>query len=96
MAAKKSALGNNPLDQIIPSSKRSTRGPHEKQRVRRPPGEVGCKAGYTRKTIHVNKELFEKIEAIAYWDRLDIKDVVERAFTDYLKGRRVKPKPKAA
>lgn len=44
--------------------------------------ERGTKPGDKRKTYIVNAALADKIEAIAHWDRLTIKDVVNEAFTD--------------
>ena len=44
--------------------------------------EQGTKPGERRKTYIVNTELSEKIDAIAYWERLSLKDVVHDAFTD--------------
>jgi hypothetical protein len=46
--------------------------------------ETGCRPGYARKTVHMNKEQFEKLKALAYWERRDLMDVVEEAVTDYL------------
>ncbi|HMI79420.1 MAG TPA: hypothetical protein VK484_11545 [Ferruginibacter sp.] len=44
--------------------------------------EKGTKPGEKRKAYIVNSELAGKIDAIAYWDRVNIKDVVHEAFTD--------------
>lgn len=47
-----------------------------------PSGERGTKPGDKRKTYIVNSELADKIDAIAYWDRTTVKEVVNEAFTD--------------
>lgn len=44
--------------------------------------EKGTKPGWRRKAYIVNSDLAGKIDAIAYWDRVNIKDVVQEAFTD--------------
>ena len=44
--------------------------------------ERGTKPGDKRKTYIVNAALADKIEAIAHWDRLKLKEVVSEAFTD--------------
>ena len=44
--------------------------------------EKGTKPGDKRKTYIVQSELADKIDAIAYWDRVSIKDVVNEAFTN--------------
>ena len=46
--------------------------------------QQGTKPGYKRKGYIVNMIKADKIDAIAFWDRIDIKDVVEEAFTDYI------------
>ena len=47
--------------------------------------EKGTKPGEKRKTYIVQADLADKIDAIAYWDRVSIKDVVNDAFTDKVK-----------
>ena len=51
--------------------------------------QEGTKENETRATFIVNEELLEKLKAIAYWDRLLIKEVVatalEQAVTKYEK-----------
>lgn len=42
----------------------------------------GTKQGDKRKTYIVNEALAGKIDAIAYWQRDSVKDVVNEAFTD--------------
>jgi hypothetical protein len=45
----------------------------------------GLKAGETRATFIVKEEALEKIKAIAYWDRQNIKDIVQIAIEAYIK-----------
>jgi len=44
--------------------------------------QEGTKEHETRATFILNEELLEKLKAIAYWDRLLIKDVVNTALAD--------------
>jgi hypothetical protein len=44
--------------------------------------EEGTKEDETRATFIINKELLEKVKAIAYWDRLLIKDVINTALQE--------------
>ncbi|MDX9695246.1 MAG: hypothetical protein RBT49_05600 [Bacteroidales bacterium] len=37
-------------------------------------------SSYSRTTIIVNNETYEKVKAIAYWQRKSVKDIIERAF----------------
>lgn len=44
--------------------------------------QEGTKEKETRATFIVNEELLDKLKAIAYWDRVLIKDVVNTALQD--------------
>ena len=61
--------------------------------------EDGTKEGERRMTYIVTREQIEQIDAIAYWERRMIKEVVSQALQDYInkyekKNGKVKPKPK--
>lgn len=61
--------------------------------------QIGTKENETRATFIVNEEALAKVKAIAYWDRLDIKDVVGLALANYLSSYEkvngsIKPIPK--
>jgi hypothetical protein len=45
--------------------------------------QIGTKEAETRATFIVNEGLLDKVKAIAYWDRVQIKDVVGEALTAY-------------
>jgi len=42
-------------------------------------------------TFIVRDGHLEKLKTIAYWNRKQIKEVVDEALTEYLKDRKVKP-----
>lgn len=42
--------------------------------------EIGTREHETRATFIVNEILLDKMKAIAYWDRLQIKEVINQAF----------------
>lgn len=44
--------------------------------------QEGTKENETRATFIINEELLEKLKAIAYWDRILIKDVVNTALQE--------------
>jgi hypothetical protein len=44
--------------------------------------QEGTKENETRATFIINEELLEKLKAIAYWDRVLIKEVVNTALQD--------------
>jgi hypothetical protein len=60
--------------------------------------QKGTKEKETRATFIVNEEVLDKLKAIAYWDRLLIKEVVDKALQDAVskyekKNGDVKPIP---
>ena len=61
--------------------------------------QEGTKEKETRATFIVNEELLDKLKAIAYWDRVLIKDVVNTALRETVakyekKNGEIKPIPK--
>ena len=61
--------------------------------------QEGTKENETRATFIVNEELLDKLKAIAYWDRVLIKDVVNTALQETVakyekKNGEIKPIPK--
>ena len=61
--------------------------------------QEGCKEAETRATFIVSEADLEKLKALAYWERLQIKDVVGVALRDYVeryekKAGALKPIPK--
>jgi hypothetical protein len=59
----------------------------------------GLKGNETRATFIVDETLLEKLKAIAYWERLNIKEVINETFQNYIdnyekQNNPVKPIPK--
>lgn len=59
--------------------------------------QEGTKENETRATFIINEELLDKLKAIAYWDRVLIKDVVNTALQEAVakyekKSGAIKPK----
>jgi len=52
--------------------------------------QKGLKDGWTRDTFILRKEYLEKIKLLAYWERISIKEVMDKALGSYLKGKRTK------
>jgi hypothetical protein len=46
--------------------------------------QEGTKENETRATFIVNEELLEKVKAVAYWERMLLKDVINSAIEDSL------------
>ncbi len=55
--------------------------------------EVGCKENETRATFIVNEDLLDKLKAVAYWERVKIKEALEEALGDYLSKKNIKARP---
>ena len=46
--------------------------------------KAGLKEGETRATFIVNESLIEKIKAVAYWDRVSVKIVMDNALCQFI------------
>lgn len=60
--------------------------------------QEGCREAETRATFIVNEADLERIKAMAYWERLQIKDIINVALHEYIeryeaKNGPIKPKP---
>ena len=53
----------------------------------------GLRPGWTRATFIVKEKTVQQLKAVAYWDRKELKRVVEEAFAAYLVGRELLPIP---
>ena len=73
--------------------------PKTSTRVVTKSSQEGTKEKETRATFIVNEELLDRLKAIAYWDRVLIKDVVNTALQEIVakyekKNGDIKPIPK--
>ena len=79
--------------------KKETRGrPTTSTREITKSSQEGTKENETRATFIVSELILEKLKAVAYWDRIRIKDVIDRALQDYVDryekdNGEIKPKP---
>ena len=95
-----SLLGENPLQPELKPEVNSTQsglGKPDKPAIKTT--QQGTKVGEARATFIVNEAIQEKIKAIAYWERLQIKEVIDEALSSYVlsyerKNGAVKPIPK--
>ena len=60
--------------------------------------QEGCKESETRATFIINEAYLERIKALAYWERIQIKDAINDALKEYLEKYetshgKIKPKP---
>jgi hypothetical protein len=51
------------------------------------------KEGYTRATFIVREDLLKKLKALAYWERKEIKEVVEEAISTRIGDKRIRDIP---
>ena len=73
-------------------SKLSKQKLHSKQLVGKKSASTrqGLKEGWTRATFIVREEHLEKVKALAYWDRKEIKQVIDEALEEFLEGKSIK------
>ena len=53
----------------------------------------GLPDGWTRATFIMRQSHLDKIKSLAYWDRKEIKEVIDEALAAYLSGKNVKSIP---
>lgn len=51
----------------------------------------GLRPGWSRATLIIRDEHIEKVKALAFWERKEIKQVVDEALRTFLKGKTIKP-----
>jgi hypothetical protein len=98
--SNKDRLGKNPLFRDALSSPAA---PEENVKVdskqglqskpSKPSSKVGLQEGWTRGAFIMRETTLETIRDYAYWERRDIKDVVEEVFSSFFNGRDVQPRP---
>ena len=103
-----SLLGENSQTNNKSPEQRKKEGEDEKKKVGRPvtqfkeitkSSQEGTKENETRATFIVGEELLDKLKAMAYWDRLLIKEVINSALQEAVdkhekKHGSIKPIPK--
>ena len=53
----------------------------------------GLRPGWTRATFIVREETLSKLKSVAYWERKELKRVVDAALAAFLQGKNVEPVP---
>jgi uncharacterized protein YnzC (UPF0291/DUF896 family) len=53
--------------------------------------EKGLQDGWTRATFILRKDYLSKLKAVSYWERKQIKEVIDEALGSYLKEKKIKP-----
>lgn len=87
-----------PLDELIAEAKPSLRrGRPQHHAADRPATERGCKEGEARYTVILKKDQAEALKNIAYWLRVNFKEVLAVAAEQYIeryqkKNGAVKPR----
>ena len=66
--------------------KRKPGRPRTSTKIVRDTTEEGTKEGEKRATFIVREDLLEKVKAIAYWDRVKIKDVMDAAMDKHIQA----------
>jgi len=94
---RQTRLGNDPLQWIRDSRNQKEANLSAAKPVQKPQNipktKLGLKQGWIRATFIVREDYLEKIKALSYWERKDIKQVVDEALTEYLRAKKIKPMP---
>jgi len=90
---KKDRIGSDPLSWIRDTREETGESKQElqTQRVITKSSQEGLKEGWTRATFIVREEHLEKLKALAYWERKQLKELVDEVLSSYLKHKKVKP-----
>jgi hypothetical protein len=52
--------------------------------------KAGLPAGWARRTFIVKEEYLEKLEALSYWERKPLKELMDEALNAFLSGKQFK------
>ncbi len=112
MAKKKSRIGSNPLAEKkglgwikdtregkqSMQSKQSIQSTQDTQsiNIKHKSTTKGLPSGWIRHTAIIREEYLNKLKSLAYWERKQIKEVIDEALSNYLKDKKVKPAPSKA
>jgi hypothetical protein len=90
----KDRIGSDPLSWIRDTREETGESKQEgrsTQRVITKSSQEGLREGWTRATFIVREEHLEKLKALAYWERKQLKELVDEVLSSYLKHKKVKP-----
>ncbi len=104
---KKTRIGTDPLrwirdssedeqeseKQSLPSKQSLHQSRKRSRRMTTTASQVGLPEGWTRATFIVQEDQLEKIKALAYWERKQIKEIVREALESYLTDKNIEPMP---
>ena len=51
---------------------------------------AGLQPGWTRRTFIVREEHLEKLEALSYWEKKSLKELIDEALDSYLSSKHIK------
>jgi len=95
---KQVRLGSDPLSWIRDSREQRNVEPVQQRRIpkqeHQPKTKMGLRPGWIRATFIVREDFLEKIKAVSYWERKDIKQVIDEALAGYLKNKKIKSRPR--
>ena len=105
--AKKQRIGSNPLKEEPLSFIQDTRDKNQpskqglqdinltkrKRRDITKSSQEGCAIGWTRATFIVDENKLLKLKRAAYWNRKQLKDIIDECLNSYLQGKTYKPIP---
>lgn len=54
----------------------------------------GLPSGWTRTTMVIREDFLEKLKDVAYWERANVKDLLDELLEKFFSSRETKPRPK--
>jgi hypothetical protein len=97
---KKERIGKDPLSWIEDTTKKKSKQDKQSNsnntslQSKPKSTQAGLPGGWSRATFIMREDHLEKIKAVAYWDRKQIKEVMEEAIEGYLKVKKVRSIPR--
>jgi hypothetical protein len=100
--AKKERIGSDPLSWIKDTREDAEESKQEKQSVQsvqsiqstqsklKQGAKEGLKEGWIRATFIVREEHLEKLKDLAWWERKQLKELVDEIFSSYLEHKKIK------
>lgn len=80
---------SKPSKQDLPNPQSIPNNSTKQSKSRGSTTSKGLRPGWTRATFIVREETVQRLRAVAYWDRKELKRVVDEAFRGYLADRKV-------
>lgn len=90
----KKALGNVPKNLAWIDSPNYQEEQESLKKNKQSSSKNGLPYGWTRATFIIKEEYCKKLKALAYWDRVTVKELMDNLLEQYFKDKKVRSIPK--